>query len=216
MITQQSDDDRSTFVLLFARNRPSCDVPYLMARGTEQIYPMVLTTTFYFMRDLVDYRYETVRCRASCQRSECRVFRAIVLHNCVYVIGGRYASTGRLSPSVFKYDAAIDFWRSCDAMKAPRYLQHLDSLARSAVGSLRINFTVTTFDSKIYALGGEGLKGEIIQTVEAYDPTTDRWKEVGTLPKARRQHATCTVHDRIWSCGGASSLADAQTTDELV
>lgn len=80
----------------------------------------------------------------------------------------------------------------------------------------RINFTVSIFDSKIYALGGEGLKGAIIQTVEAYDPTTDRWTEVGTLPKPRRNHATCTINGKIWSCGGSSSLLEAQSTDELV
>ena len=80
----------------------------------------------------------------------------------------------------------------------------------------RVNFAVTIVDSKIYVLGGEGLKGVIIQTVEAYDPSADRWKEVGTLPKPRRNHATCTINGKIWSCGGASSLLEAQSTDELV
>jgi hypothetical protein len=49
------------------------------------------------------------------------LLRAISLENSVYIIGGRYASTGRLSSAVFKYDAEIDFWRTCDSMKAPRY-----------------------------------------------------------------------------------------------
>jgi hypothetical protein len=81
---------------------------------------------------------------------------------------------------------------------------------------LRINFAVAIFDSKIYALGGEGLKGVIIQTVEAYDPIIDRWKEVGTLPKPRRNHATYAINGKLWSCGGASSLLEAQSTNELV
>jgi N-acetylneuraminic acid mutarotase len=75
---------------------------------------------------------------------------------------------------------------------------------------------VTSFDSKIYVLGGEGLKGAFIQAVEVYDPTIDRWKEVGTLPKPRRNHATCTVNGKLWSCGGTSSSIEAQSTDELV
>jgi len=82
--------------------------------------------------------------------------------------------------------------------------------------SLRINFTVAVFDSKIYALGGEGLKGAIIQAVEAYDPTIDRWKEVGILPKPRRNHATYPINGKLWSCGGSSSLLEAQSTNELV
>jgi N-acetylneuraminic acid mutarotase len=82
--------------------------------------------------------------------------------------------------------------------------------------SHRINFGAVIVDSKIYVLGGEGLKGAIIQTVEAYDPTTDRWKEIGTLPKPRRHHATCFIDGKLWSCGGASSLLEALSTDELV
>lgn len=80
----------------------------------------------------------------------------------------------------------------------------------------RINFAISIFDSKIYVLGGEGLKGAIIQTVEAYDPIADRWKEVGTLPKPRRNHATCTVNGKLWSCGGISSSLEAQSTNELM
>lgn len=180
MFPQQSNDEKITFILLFSRNQPTVDVPYLMANRDERIYPTLLSTTFYFMRDLVDYR-------------------AISLDNAVYIIGGRYASTGRLSSAVFKYDAEIDFWRTCDSMKAPR-----------------INFAATVFDSKIYVIGGEGLKGAIIQAVEAYDPITDRWKEVGTLPKPRRNHATNIINGNLWSCGGSSSLLEAQSTDELV
>ena len=75
---------------------------------------------------------------------------------------------------------------------------------------------MSIFDSKIYALGGEGLKGAIIQTVEAYDPIVDRWKEIGTLPKPRRSHASCVVKEKLWSCGGISSLLEAQSTDELM
>ena len=80
----------------------------------------------------------------------------------------------------------------------------------------RINFTAVIVDSKIYVLGGEGLKGAIIQTVEAYDPIGDRWKEVGSLPKPRRYHSTCLIDGKLWSCGGASSALEAQSIDELM
>jgi hypothetical protein len=56
MIPQQSNEEKVTFILLFSRNQSSCDIPYLMAHRDERIYPTILTTTFYFMRDLVDYR----------------------------------------------------------------------------------------------------------------------------------------------------------------
>jgi hypothetical protein len=50
------NEEKVTFILLFSRNQPSCDVPYLMAQRDERIYPMLLKATFYFMRDLIDYR----------------------------------------------------------------------------------------------------------------------------------------------------------------
>lgn len=56
MNLQESHDNKVTFVLLFSRNNPSCDVPYLMAHQEDRICPMLLKATFYFMRDLVDYR----------------------------------------------------------------------------------------------------------------------------------------------------------------
>jgi hypothetical protein len=56
MTPQQSNEDKVTFILLFSRNQTSCDIPYLMAHRDERIFPTLLTTTFYFMRDLVDYR----------------------------------------------------------------------------------------------------------------------------------------------------------------
>ena len=51
-----TNEEKITYVLLFARNQPSCDVSYLMADQNDRIYPMLLSTTFYFLRDLTDYR----------------------------------------------------------------------------------------------------------------------------------------------------------------
>jgi N-acetylneuraminic acid mutarotase len=145
------------------------------------------------------------------------IHRAISLKNSVYIIGGRYASTGRLSNAVFKYDTETDFWRTCDSMKAPRYFIFL-SLYLSTIFfmALSINFAVTIFESKIYVLGGEGLKGVIVQSVEAYDPVVNSWKEVGTFAKPKRNHASCSINGKLWSCGGASSLLDAKSSNELV
>lgn len=56
MSPTQTDDGKITFILLFARNQPSCDVSYLMTQSDERVYPMILSTTFYFLRDLIDYR----------------------------------------------------------------------------------------------------------------------------------------------------------------
>ncbi|CAF1067400.1 unnamed protein product [Adineta ricciae] len=180
MVPSSANEEKVTFILLFSRNRSSCDVPYLMAQRDKHIYPTLMTATFYFMRDLIDYR-------------------AISLDNCVYIIGGRYASTGRLSNAVFKYDAHIDFWRGCEPMK-----------------SVRANFAVTIFDSKIYVLGGEGPKGIIVQSVEVYDPIVNKWKEAGTFVKPKRYHAALAMHGKLWSSGGANSLIEAKSTGELI
>ncbi|HEY2706005.1 MAG TPA: kelch repeat-containing protein [Candidatus Dormibacteraeota bacterium] len=58
-------------------------------------------------------------------------------------------------------------------------------------------------DGRIYAIGG--LNGRPLDTVEAYDPHTDRWSTVPPLATARWGVATATTPDgRIFAIGGMS------------
>lgn len=38
----------------------------------------------------------------------------------------------------------------------------------------------------VYAVGGMGEKGQILSTVEKYDPKTDTWKYVKSMPRGRQ------------------------------
>jgi len=62
----------------------------------------------------------------------------------------------------------------------------------------------------VYAIGGStGLAvTTVVSTVEAYDPTTDRWSAVAPMPSARRYLMAATDrHGRIYAIGGAAPPA---------
>ena len=58
---QTNNDEKITFILLFSRNQPSCDVPYLMANRDERIYPTLLSNERefnlkLFYHTIIDYQ----------------------------------------------------------------------------------------------------------------------------------------------------------------
>lgn len=53
-----------------------------------------------------------------------------------------------------------------------------------------------------HKLGGETRGGIITDTVECYDPITDCWTEMKSLPKPRADHASCIAEGRLFVSGG--------------
>src|ERR1051325_337849 len=66
--------------------------------------------------------------------------------------------------------------------------------------------TVTGRDGRIYAIGGENASGRL-DTVEAYDPSTNTWTTVTPMPTARNHLAgTLGSDNRIYAIGGVCSI----------
>ena len=63
-------------------------------------------------------------------------FRACVLKNCLYLIGGRDRSTGKLIKKVMKYNPSNCRWTECANIKQPR-----------------TGHTATAFNEKIWVIG---------------------------------------------------------------
>jgi N-acetylneuraminic acid mutarotase len=62
--------------------------------------------------------------------------------------------------------------------------------------------TVTGPDGRIYAIGGEDASGRL-NTVEVYDPSTDKWSTVASMPTARNHlAATMGPNNLIYAIGG--------------
>lgn len=76
--------------------------------------------------------------------------------------------------------------------------------------------TVTGSDGRIYAIGGLDANLRAVNTVEAYDPTTNTWTKVAGMNTARFDLAAVAEADgRIYAIGGASTPGHAVSTVEV-
>ncbi|MDR2720193.1 MAG: hypothetical protein LBC03_05280 [Nitrososphaerota archaeon] len=97
---------------------------------------------------------------------------------------------------VFSYvsasDAAGDYWNTKTPMKQ----------ARSGLGVIAV-------DGKIYAIGGYGNGGwgidAYVATNERYDPKTDTWTTLASMPTRRSDFAIAAYEGKIYAIGGGTS-----------
>lgn len=117
----------------------------------------------------------------------------------IYVIGG-YDKPKRVAYStVFAYDPAADTWTKKAKMPTAR-------------GSL----STIVFKGKIYAFGGfdpgkfnpinPAARGRVLDTVEIYDPETNRWATGRKMPEAKGVFGIGVVNEKIYIIGGANSF----------
>jgi N-acetylneuraminic acid mutarotase len=116
-----------------------------------------------------------------------------VVNGKIYVIGGRvgaaFISEATDISVVEEYDPATDKWNS------PRSRM---PTARSALGSGVIN-------GRIYVAGGEFQDPHMMATfkaVEAYDPATDSWSIMPSMPVSRHGLAAGVIGNRLILVGG--------------
>lgn len=64
----------------------------------------------------------------------------------------------------------------------------------------RSTYKIAVMNRKIYAIGGYG--AGYINSVEEYDPSTDKWVSKAAMPTARREHEVITVGEKIYALGG--------------
>jgi N-acetylneuraminic acid mutarotase len=81
---------------------------------------------------------------------------AVELEGYVYIIGGR-SHQSPPSATVFRYDPESNDWEDGDD-------------APPAMKDARVNATAAVLNGKIFVIGGRGPGGEVLQSVEVYDP----------------------------------------------
>ena len=110
----------------------------------------------------------------------------------IYVAGGNDAN-GNLLNSAEVYDPSARSWKAIASMPTTR-----DSVALANGG-----------DGRIYAIGGETAASHspAIATVEAYEPTSNRWSTVAPMHTARKLAAAATGADgRIYAISGVDTF----------
>jgi hypothetical protein len=73
-------------------------------------------------------------------------------------------------------------------------------------GQARQEVGVAELDGKIYLIGGI-LAGDTANTVEAYDPKTDRWSFLAPLPEPLHHSTAVGLSGRLYVVGGYNTLS---------
>ena len=124
---------------------------------------------------------------------------AVSTHGKIYVIGG--FSSGMWTPvnTVYAYDAAENKWTEQTPMPTER-----GALAAGVI------------DGKIYAVGGALKKLFRLRDSnanEAYDPTTNTWKQLAPIPTPRDHLTVSVANGLLFAIGGRVNVNYNQNLD---
>ncbi|KAK3760021.1 hypothetical protein RRG08_064694 [Elysia crispata] len=118
-------------------------------------------------------------------------FGMAVLHNELYVIGGCFNDHMQeiAHPFGFRYSPITDEWISIAPMAQER-----------------CRFLLCATDDRIYAIGGDPYASDVgpedIAPCEVYNPTTNRWRPIRSLPGNRSQLAGTGMGRSLFISGG--------------
>ena len=120
--------------------------------------------------------------------------RAAVANGKIYVMGGS---------NNFEYDPAINKWTPKTAMPTPRYW-----------------FAITTYQNKIYTLGGRSGWPQENGTIhsnanEVYDPSTDTWQILSPMPTNISDINANVVNGKIYMIGGVNRQFPSLSVNEM-
>jgi hypothetical protein len=73
----------------------------------------------------------------------------------------------------------------------------------------------TSYDGKIYVIGGFDTNGNVLNIVQVYDVSLDSWTSGATMPGARANIHAVTVNGRVYVLGGTTGNASATYADSL-
>ncbi|GAA41725.2 kelch-like protein 2/3 [Clonorchis sinensis] len=121
---------------------------------------------------------------------------ASVLGNKVYAIGGRDESSRFASCEVLHHPPTK--WCPIAPM----------SCARSAPG-------VAALQNQIFVVGGVNENGEMLSTVECFNPDTNAWTMVAQMPSLKCALGVCGLEDRLYVVGGLDSSGNACNHTEV-
>ena len=105
---------------------------------------------------------------------------------------GDFGNESYSGDAVLEYDPISDMWA-----------------ARRPMPTLRYDFSVATFQNKIYLMGGRKVAdSEVVGTNEIYDPVTDMWEAKAPMPTPRTQLEANVVNGKIYLIGGSSNVSE--------
>ncbi|KAB5529890.1 hypothetical protein DKX38_019971 [Salix brachista] len=118
-------------------------------------------------------------------------FGVVVLYGKLLVMAGYSVIDGTASASadVYEYDSCLNSWRKLASMNVARY-----------------EFACAEVNGKVYVVGGYGVDGDSLSSVEMYNPDTDKWILIESLRRPRRGCFACGFGGKLYVMGGRSSF----------
>jgi N-acetylneuraminic acid mutarotase len=118
-----------------------------------------------------------------------------------YVVGGQHSQEENQAAQteVDVYDPATNKWTKLAPM--PTY-----------AGRSHITSATFAYNGKIITVGGETGFGAVTRTVMCYDPATNKWTQIGTLPAARSTVVAGIVNGKLVVTTGNGAADGGGTT----
>uniref|UniRef100_A0A6N2MBV9 F-box domain-containing protein n=1 Tax=Salix viminalis TaxID=40686 RepID=A0A6N2MBV9_SALVM len=118
-------------------------------------------------------------------------FGVVVLYGKLLVMAGYSVIDGTASASadVYEYDSCLNSWRKLASMNVARY-----------------EFACAEVNGKVYVVGGYGVDGDSLSSVEMYNPDTDKWILIESLRRPRRGCFAYGFGGKLYVMGGRSSF----------
>lgn len=118
-------------------------------------------------------------------------FEVVVLNGKLLVMAGYSVidGTGSVLADVYQYDSCLNSWSKLANMNVARY-----------------EFACAEVNGMVYAVGGHGMDGESLSSVEVYNPDTDKWTLIESLRRPRWGCFACGFEGKLYVMGGRSSF----------
>jgi N-acetylneuraminic acid mutarotase len=126
---------------------------------------------------------------------------AAAVNGKIYAIGG-IDINGQPQTTMEVYDPTQDSWTSIIAIIDRGLEAGPLVVTYASLPTARSQLAVTVLNGKIYAMGGEDASGTNLNTVEVYDPSTNKWSAAAPLPTGASGLAATAVNGKIYAMGG--------------
>ncbi|KAE8716154.1 F-box/kelch-repeat protein [Hibiscus syriacus] len=93
------------------------------------------------------------------------------------------------SPDVYRYDPFLNRWSKLADLNVAR-----------------ADFACAEVNGMVYVVGGYGIEGKSLSTVEVYDPETGKWTVIESLRRPRWGCFACGLNGKLYVFGGRSSF----------
>ncbi|QHO04131.1 hypothetical protein HN51_038408 [Arachis hypogaea] len=118
-------------------------------------------------------------------------FGVVVVNGKLLVMAGYSVidGTATASAEVYQYNSCVNSWSRLSNMNVARY-----------------DFACAEVNGLVYAVGGNGVDGDSLSSVEVYDSETDKWTLIESLRRPRRGCFACGFEGKLYVMGGRSSF----------